>query len=115
MKPNLTKLRALVAALREPMPAGFLFDMHDYHLRTNCGTVGCAWGLAVARRIIRNTADRARPFGLSSDQERRLFRPRPSDLIGDGLPSIGWADITPTIQADRIERFIRECEAGEVT
>jgi len=40
------RLRVLEAALREPLPEGFEFNMGVYYVENACGTVCCALGLA---------------------------------------------------------------------
>lgn len=105
MTPNIPKLRALVAALRTPLPPTFEWDMGTVLENTDCGSVGCAYGLAVFMGLASNADLGGRQLGLSHPEYRALFFPEPELLMDQGYPG-DYDFITPAIQADRIEKFI---------
>lgn len=115
------KLRQLSEALRREMPPGFEWDFRDVFVRrrftllrsilglNDCGTVGCAIGLARYEGILTGI-DSLSPhglsnghyslFGLSKEETALVF----ADHRFYGMPRLGY--VMPCQVADAIDRII---------
>lgn len=104
--------RMFCEALRGKMPEGFEWDYaHQYH-ETNCGSSGCAIGLAqirTGRQWCGTELGRWLGIGRHAGQEcfYRAWR----------HCGVSYNDVTPSMVADLIEKFAAEqaprCELGE--
>ena len=98
--PGREGLRVLARALRAPMPEGFRWDFGRIRMQTDCGTVGCAMGLAYTiwgDNAPPNHIDFADKFCVSPDTTKRLFIP---ECVGP------YDQITPPMVADAIDRYL---------
>lgn len=97
----------LIEALRAPMPTGFEWDFRIVYDKTDCGTAGCAIGLA-CELWPDEKLDTATTGGLANFFDL----PRASDAFwtfqtaaGYNVPSHLMKDVTPQMVADKLERF----------
>jgi hypothetical protein len=85
----------LVAALRGEMPDGFKWDFGIVLYVSECGTAGCAIGLAQVIGLVSDAWDEeevAAQFGMTSEQVYKVF----FGPYKEGYP-------TPAMVADRLE------------
>lgn len=92
--PDIAPLRRLQTALRTPLPDGFTWNM--------CDPASCALGLAVAIGIAPAPSHISKVLGLSRNEHAWLFFPHPKYHLGNRP----FSDITPEIQADRIDQLL---------
>ncbi len=96
----------LVAALRAPMPKGFTWDYAETHTKTNCGTLGCAKGLALEIGIpgIRphHSWTVSDALGLSHALGYEIFLGVATYGFDPQIPR-NWSLVTPQMVADKLE------------
>lgn len=102
-----TRLRMLADALRGKMPEGFRWDFERTFETEDCGSTGCAMGLAhiiwPAHMASATSYVMAEVFGLSLKAATSLFIPNISDAA--------YGAMTPRMVADAIDRYL---ETGRV-
>ncbi len=97
-------LRVLALALRAPMPEGFGLDFGTKYQNDECGTVGCAMGLAKTLWFTsraRRSMDISAAFNISHFDVAALFVPN----------NLDYAKITPAMVADAIDRYL---DSGDI-
>ena len=97
-------LRVLARALRAPMPAGFEWNFDIKYENDECGTVGCAMGLAKTlwfKCRSRCSMDISEAFNISYFDVVALFVPN----------NLDYDKITPAMVADAIDRYL---DSGDI-
>lgn len=110
---ELANLRMLADALEREMPEGWTWDFATVH--NDCGTAGCALGLAIFLGIIVHNLDAAIAtawgyrekvyFGLDGAEANRIFY----EMITYGMGTL--SDVTPAMVAAELRRVIAREEA----
>lgn len=117
--PGHQRLALLAEALRDHLPERFKWDFGTTYVHEECGTTGCALGLAAtmwpeltSRWAILRQEDIAEFFGMSRQALRELFLrseiylgPRPKGLT-HGECAARWARVTPADVAGAIEHYL---------
>lgn len=111
-KPDLSKpsLEGLSWLLRREMPKNHTWNFAISFELTECGTAGCALGVARCiwgTPIFRNN-DPWRIFGIPHDEYKKIFHAGASSWYG--VPD---NCVTPTMVADRIDAYLAQRHGGE--
>lgn len=98
-------LAQLSAALRREMPPSFAWNFGVIHVKSPCGSAGCALGLAIElwpstrHDLLSGEADLlCGCFGISGEAAVRFFC--------DTAYRVPWQSVTPTMVADRIDHWL---------
>lgn len=103
-----TERRArLIVALRQEMPPDFVWDFRQWLGKHECGSVGCACGLAVHLRISKNTQidAMATSLGMTVADAKRIFWPNPWHCVWT-YGVVGYDHISPAMVANALERIV---------
>ena len=105
--PTLRRAR-LIEALRAPMPDNFTWDFSDIRYHTDCGTAGCAIGLAMEiwpndRRIIHDYPEKF--FGITENEANRIFFSCGNYKFA--MNDVRPEDVRPEMVADALEALVR--------
>ncbi len=107
--PSKEGLRVLARALRAPLPLGFTWDFGETFYWTECGSAGCAMGLAKIlwpeQRLRAYSRELSEKFQIPEDDATKLFVP----LMGSD--KLRMNEVTPTVIADVIDRYL---DTGEI-
>ncbi len=92
----------LAAALRSDMPENFTWGFRNYRIEHDCGTVGCALGLAVEIGLLRHVAINHR-----YDELKKVFGPVAiKSEFWNPIPyARDWDAVTPHMVADLLEKL----------
>lgn len=100
--------KRLIAALRAPMPKGFHWDFREVSAPHECGTAGCAIGLAMEIGLIDGEAGWPNPTmlasrlaivtGLSHANSGRIFLAYDSEY-----ENVKLSDVSPEMVATALE------------
>ncbi len=90
----------LIEVLRREMPAGYTWDFGSAWTRDDCGTRGCALGLAVSMwpELYPETDSVADHIGISHAEAWRIFGRAPGCL----WPKDWGSEVTPGMVADAL-------------
>lgn len=103
----LDRRRRLITALRQQMPDDFVWNFAKWRGQHECGTVGCACGLAVHLGISKSTKidAMAQAVGLTIDAANRVFYPSEGWQTFRRYGVWTYAQITPAMVAAALERI----------
>jgi hypothetical protein len=118
VSPHFLARARLIDALRD-LPSTHEWDFKMGFAHKDCGTLGCAMGLAVAIGLLRDTeiyagfsslANMAVVLGLSSESLRPIFNPdqenfRPFRIFHGPFMGLTYDDVTPEMVADELEKL----------
>ena len=92
----------LIAALRREMPAGYTWDFGSAWTRDDCGTRGCALGLAITMwpELYPDSDSVADHIGISHGAAWRIFGRTPGCL----WPAGRGDEVTPGMVADALSK-----------